>query len=91
MRFWMAGCWRKSPGKEWKIMILPKANGTGRLWRQTGLLVVVRKEKEIAQSLGNSYYAFYRVNVRRNTYEIVKGSEYINARVPAHPWFRSPH
>ncbi len=48
------------------------------------LLVVVRKEKEIVQSLGNSYYAFYRVNVRRNTYEIVKGSEYINARVPAH-------
>ena len=47
------------------------------------LLREVRKEREIVQSLGNSYYAFYRVNVKNNSYEIIKGSEYINAKLPA--------
>lgn len=52
-------------------------------YKNRQLFLAVKKEKEIVQSLGNSYYAFYRVNVRHNTYEIVKGSEYINSRVPA--------
>ncbi len=53
-------------------------------YKNRQLLLAVKKEREIVQSLGNSYYAFYRVNVRRNTYEIIKGSEYINARAPVH-------
>ncbi len=51
-------------------------------YRNRQLSAAMRKEKEIARSLGNSYYAFYRVNAERNTYEIVKGSEYINAKLP---------
>ncbi len=49
-------------------------------YRNRQLSIAVKKEREIVQSLGNSYYAFYRVNVRHNTYEIIKGSEYINER-----------
>ncbi len=52
-------------------------------FRNRQLSIVVKKEREIVQSLGNSYYAFYRVNVRHNTYEIIKGSEYINERTAA--------
>lgn len=53
-------------------------------YKNRQLLLAVKKEREITQSLGNSYYAFYRVNVKRNTYEIIKGSEYINAKLPVH-------
>lgn len=53
-------------------------------YRNRQLFLAVKKEREIVQSLGNSYYAFYRVNVKRNTYEIIKGSEYINAMAPTY-------
>ncbi|HIZ84185.1 MAG TPA: response regulator [Firmicutes bacterium] len=32
--------------------------------------------------LGNSYYAIYRVNYQKGTYDMIKGSDYIRARLP---------
>lgn len=37
----------------------------------------IRRTNETLQMLGNCYYALYRVNICRETYEIIKGSDYI--------------
>ena len=37
---------------------------------------------ETVQVLGNSYYAIYRINFCHNTYEIIKGSDYISSSMP---------
>ena len=33
--------------------------------------------------LGNSYYALYRVDYGADTYEMIKGSDYVRDRIPA--------
>lgn len=38
--------------------------------------------RETAAALGNQYYAIYRVNWSRDTYESVKSSDYIRQRLP---------
>ena len=42
-----------------------------------------RRANETAQVLGNTYYALYRVNYERETYEMIKGSDYVRSRIPA--------
>ena len=42
-----------------------------------------RRANEPAQVLGNTYYALYRVNYERETYEMIKGSDYVRSRIPA--------
>lgn len=37
----------------------------------------IKRTNETLQMLGNCYYALYRVNICRETYEMVKGSDYI--------------
>lgn len=37
----------------------------------------IRRMNETVHILGESYYAYYRVNVCRETYEIIKGSDYV--------------
>lgn len=37
---------------------------------------------ETVQVLGNQYFALYRVNYENDTYEMIKGSEYLRARLP---------
>ncbi len=37
---------------------------------------------ETVQVLGNPYYAIYRINLNRNTYEIIKNSDYISSVLP---------
>lgn len=37
---------------------------------------------ETVQILGNSYYAFYRVNIEKETYEMIKGAEYVKDVLP---------
>lgn len=37
---------------------------------------------ETVQILGNSYYAFYRVNIEKETYEMIKGADYVKDVLP---------
>lgn len=41
-----------------------------------------RVGNETVHILGNSYYAFYRVNINKGTYDMIKGSEYVHSRLP---------
>lgn len=53
------------------------------MWlRQRNVLKGKRRTKETVQILGNAYYAFYRVNIRTETYEMIKGSDYISSVLP---------
>ena len=52
-------------------------------WRELRLDAKVRRANETAQVLGNTYYALYRVDYARETYEMIKGSEYVRERIPA--------
>ena len=40
------------------------------------------RANETIQVLGNQYYAIYRVNYEEDTYEMIKGSEYLRERLP---------
>lgn len=42
----------------------------------------IQKKNDAIQILGNSYYAIYRINYKKNTYEIVKSSDYIRGKLP---------
>ena len=44
-------------------------------WREVLLSTRMERTNETVTVLGNSYYALYRVDVLRDTYEIIKGSE----------------
>lgn len=41
-----------------------------------------RRTKETVQILGNAYYAFYRINIRKETYEMIKGCDYVSSVLP---------
>ena len=41
-----------------------------------------RRDNETARVLGNSYYALYRVDYARESYEMIKGSDYVRQRIP---------
>ncbi len=41
-----------------------------------------RRADETVQVLGNTYYALYRVDYERETYEMIKGSDYVRDRIP---------
>ena len=41
-----------------------------------------RRANETARVLGNTYYALYRVDFERETYEMIKGSSYVRERIP---------
>lgn len=51
--------------------------------REQQLEAGVRRANETAQVLGNTYYALYRVDYVRETYEMIKGSDYVRTRIPA--------
>lgn len=50
--------------------------------RDRKLNTQMERINETVQVLGNSYYAIYRINFSRNTYEIIKGSDYISSVLP---------
>ena len=52
-------------------------------WRELRLDQRARRANETAQVLGNTYYALYRVDYERETYEMIKGSAYVRDRIPA--------
>ena len=49
--------------------------------REQRLAAGARRANETAQVLGNTYYALYRVDYERETYEMIKGSAYVRARL----------
>ena len=49
--------------------------------REYRLASRVRRANETAQVLGNTYYALYRVDYERETYEMIKGSAYVRERI----------
>ncbi len=51
-------------------------------WRDRGLKSQVERASETVRALGNSYYALYRVNFEDETYEMIKGSEYVSSHIP---------
>ena len=51
--------------------------------REHRLGALSRRADETAKVLGNTYYALYRVNYERETYEMIKGSDYVRSRIPA--------
>src|SRR5699024_2928160 len=42
----------------------------------------IDRTNETVRVLGNSYYALYRIDYRQNTYEMIKGSDYVRSRIP---------
>ena len=51
-------------------------------WKEVRLNEGIRRANETSQVLGNTYYALYRVDYERETYEMIKGSEYVRSRIP---------
>ena len=51
--------------------------------REQRLAAGARRANETAQVLGNTYYALYRVDYERETYEMIKGSAYVRERLAA--------
>lgn len=50
--------------------------------REQQLDARARRANETARVLGNTYYALYRVDYARETYEMIKGSDYVRERIP---------
>lgn len=51
-------------------------------WQELRLNARVERAQETVRVLGNTYYALYRVNYAKETYEMIKGSEYVASRIP---------
>ncbi len=51
-------------------------------WHAQRALRLIDRTNETVRVLGNSYYALYRVDYGKNTYEMIKGSEYMRKRLP---------
>lgn len=55
------------------------------MWmRQRQMRKERRRINETVHILGNSYYAFYRININKGTYDMAKGSEYVSSKLPAY-------
>ena len=52
-------------------------------WREYRFYKKIERTDETVRVLGNSYYAIYRINYGDDTYEMIKGSDYIRSRIPA--------
>lgn len=42
----------------------------------------MKRINETVQVLGNSFYAVYRVNFKNDTYDMIRGSDYVRSQVP---------
>ncbi len=50
-------------------------------WKDLKVRRKMERTNETVRVLGNSYYALYRVDVAKGTYEMIKGSDYIRGRI----------
>ena len=51
-------------------------------WRDLHLYSQVERTNETVRVLGNSYFALYRVDYQNETYEMIKGSDYVRNSIP---------
>ena len=51
-------------------------------WRDIRTNARMERTNETVRVLGNFYYALYRVDYGQGTYETIKGSDYVRARLP---------
>lgn len=51
------------------------------IWRELHLNAKVKRTNETVRVLGNSYFALYRVDFQKGTYEMIKGSDYMRERI----------
>lgn len=51
-------------------------------WREVRTNARMERTNETVRVLGNFYYALYRVDYGQGTYETIKGSDYVRARLP---------
>ena len=51
-------------------------------WRDLRLYSQVKRTNETVRVLGNSYFALYRVDYQDETYEMIKGSDYVRSQIP---------
>ena len=54
----------------------------GMTWRDMRIGERIERTNEPVRVLGNSYYALYRVDYGADTYEMIKGSDYVRERIP---------
>ena len=64
------------------VMLLSVAGIFLVAWRDLRLYSQVERTNETVRVLGNTYYALYRVDYQNETYEMIKGSDYIRSRLP---------
>lgn len=50
-------------------------------WRDIRVSSRMERTNETVRVLGNSYYALYRVDYSENSYEMIKGSDYVRGRL----------
>ena len=73
-------------GITWSLILMfaiSFAAMTALAWRELRLDERARRADETVQVLSNTYYALYRVDYARETYEMIKGSDYVRSRIPA--------
>ena len=51
-------------------------------WRDLRLSSQVERTNETVRVLGNSYFALYRIDYQKETYEMIKGSDYVREAIP---------
>ena len=51
-------------------------------WRDVRVSAHMERTNETVRVLGNSYYALYRVDYGQNSYEMIKGSDYVRGQLP---------
>ena len=51
-------------------------------WRDMKANAQIDQTNETVRVLGNSYYALYRIDYGKSRYEMIKGSDYVRARIP---------
>ena len=54
----------------------------GMTWRDSKFSAQMERTNETVRVLGNSYYALYRIDFGKETYEMIKGSDYVRSRIP---------
>lgn len=64
------------------VMLLCLAGVLIFAWRDLRLYAQVERTNETVRVLGNTYYALYRVDYQNETYEMIKGSDYVRDRIP---------
>ncbi len=52
-------------------------------WRDLRLSSQVERTNETVRVLGNSYFALYRIDYQNETYEMIKGSDYVRGAIPS--------